>query len=566
MIIKRHIQPQTLIAGLTRNPLSARNPLQHRGRRNLVRHKGKSAGLSILLLLLFLTQATFAQTWTVETVPNTRLHGNAIHVSDPDGYLSDSTESVINTALCAIRDQADVFVVTLYSIGDAEPKRFATSLFNYWGIGDADTDNGVLLLFVEDQHALEFETGYGAEATLTDALCERIFRNAIVPYFRAGDYEGGLCAGVVEIVTVFGGEVPVGLMSNLNGTTDEAITDSGDSEDAMTTLGAFFVLLFLLPIPFISGIRWLLDVVGRLGKTKKKEEPVAEAFEISEKNGIAYFDSLKSNWHPNVWENKSFFRLLLYGGTLVGFYALAVNYVPVMFPNAKLTTQDNYIVLLTLFAYLSLGCLVQNLILLRKADAQAKQSKAPKAIYKSAQNDFHSLLLRIMAPWLGVFFSHQLKKRVNRSIPYYCPTCNQPLENDEQIQLPKIQALENSIGAYKYHPYHCLSGHRFVEREEGPRYKKFVTCSVCGAHAAKKTSEKTVKEADYEQSGLKEITYTCQCCNVMNVKTKVIPKYVHRTSSDSSYSSRSSSSRSSSSSSGSFGGGSSGGGGYSGRW
>ena len=92
------------------------------------------------LLLIFITLAfsAFSQNiWTVQTVPNTRLQSNEIHVSDPDGYLSDSVEMSINTALCAIRDTADVFVVTLTSIGEAEPKRFATELFNYWGIGYA---------------------------------------------------------------------------------------------------------------------------------------------------------------------------------------------------------------------------------------------------------------------------------------------------------------------------------------------------------------------------------------------------------------------------------------------
>lgn len=143
---------------------------------------------SFILLFLLLVVGAFAQqVWTIETVPNTRLQGSAIHVSDPDGYLSDSAEMIINTALCAIRDTADVFVVTLGSIGEAEPKRFATGLFNRWGIGDAGKDNGVLLLFVEDQHALEFETGYGAEETLTDAKCQQIFTHTIVPYFRAGD-------------------------------------------------------------------------------------------------------------------------------------------------------------------------------------------------------------------------------------------------------------------------------------------------------------------------------------------------------------------------------------------
>ena len=93
-----------------------------------------------LLLLSFITLffSAFSQTiWTVSSVPNTRLQSNDIHVSDPDGYLSDSVEMQINTALCAIRDKADVFVVTLNSIGSSDPKHFATALFNEWGIGDA---------------------------------------------------------------------------------------------------------------------------------------------------------------------------------------------------------------------------------------------------------------------------------------------------------------------------------------------------------------------------------------------------------------------------------------------
>ena len=102
---------------------------------------------SLLLFFLFSMALVAGNVWTVKSVPNTRLQGMDFHVSDPDGYLSDSAEMTINTALCAIRDKADVFVVTLRSIGDAESKQFATQLFNYWGIGDAETNNGVLLLF-----------------------------------------------------------------------------------------------------------------------------------------------------------------------------------------------------------------------------------------------------------------------------------------------------------------------------------------------------------------------------------------------------------------------------------
>lgn len=523
---------------------------------------------TFLLLLILITHCLFAQTWTVETVPNTRLHGNEIHVSDPDGYLSDSTESVINAALCAIRDQADVFVVTLQSIGEAEPKRFATQLFNHWGIGDADTDNGVLLLFVEDQRALEFETGYGAEATLTDAQCERIFRTSILPYFRDGDYEGGLISGVGGIVEVYGGTVPDALMSSIASRTNYGNIDNGSDntsgEDMMTAFGAWFILLCLLPIPFISFFRWLVGLVAKSGKKKPKH--FTETFETTEKDGIHYITNLKSDWNASVWEKKGFLRFLLYGVGILALYVVAIHTVPALFSDAKATTQDNWIVALTLFVYLSLACIVQNTMLLKRADAQARHSRTPKAIYKLAQNDPHSMLSRILAPWLGLFYGAKLRKRVKQSTPCLCPICGEAMEPDDSFQLSEIQDLEERLGVYDFAPYRCLAGHRFVEREQDRLYNSYHTCPECGAHAAKKTKEKTLKHADYEHTGEKELTYTCQHCNAQTVKVKSIPKLKHSTRSDDDSSSSSRSYGSSSSSSGSFGGGSSGGGGYSGRW
>ena len=248
----------------------------------------------LFLLLMCLSVTMMAQTtWTVKTVPNTRLESNDIHVSDPDGYLSDSTEMTINTALCAIRDQADVFVVTLSSIGDAGPKHFATELFNYWGIGDAETNNGVLLLFVEDQHALEFETGYGAEATLTDAKCQQIFTNAIVPYFRAGDYEGGLCAGVASIVDVYGGVVPDGLKATLPSNVD-------GEEDDIENLGNFLWLglfgMFLFAMPFVGLAFWL-----KKRKDTKTIGTASDTFNVYQENGVTYVDGFKSSWSGSPW-------------------------------------------------------------------------------------------------------------------------------------------------------------------------------------------------------------------------------------------------------------------------
>ena len=108
--------------------------------------------VGLLLLMFFFIPMQAQQVWTVKTVPNTRLQSNAIHISNPDNIVSDDTEQHLNRLLDTVRPAADVFVVALHSVGEVAIEKFVNDLFNAWAIGEADANNGVLLLMVEDQH------------------------------------------------------------------------------------------------------------------------------------------------------------------------------------------------------------------------------------------------------------------------------------------------------------------------------------------------------------------------------------------------------------------------------
>jgi uncharacterized protein len=75
-----------------------------------------------------------------------------------------------------------------------------------WKLGQKDKDNGVLLLIVIDDRKVRIEAGYGLEGVLTDALSSRINRNEIVPFFKQGDYDNGVKAGVTAIMKAIKGE------------------------------------------------------------------------------------------------------------------------------------------------------------------------------------------------------------------------------------------------------------------------------------------------------------------------------------------------------------------------
>jgi len=76
----------------------------------------------------------------------------------------------------------------------ASPKEYATALFNDWGVGTKEADNGVLVLLSIGDRRVEIETGYGVEDVLPDQLCGRLLRKYAVPYFKRDDWFGGLQA------------------------------------------------------------------------------------------------------------------------------------------------------------------------------------------------------------------------------------------------------------------------------------------------------------------------------------------------------------------------------------
>ena len=513
--------------------------------------------LLLLFALLTMLSASAQKIWTVSTVPNTRLQSNDIHVSDPDGYLSDSTEMTINTALCAISDKADVFLVTLTSIGDAETKSFATELFNYWGIGDAETNNGVLLLFVEDQHSLEFETGYGAESTLTDAKCQRIFTNTIVPFFKAGDYEGGLCAGVADIVEVYGGEIPMGLKSTL-----PAVNHDGEEQGLGDDVPIFFVffVMVLLVMPIVGIAFWRRK--QRLGK-----KSITDTYHAVEEKGATYIDGFKTTWSGSPWEGKGCLGGLLIGFSIFVILFLVIGYMGVRYPDLEEKTLFNRVSIITILLYLTWVCFRHNQRVLKTAKTLAKQSINPRSVYQAAYKNKSTRLATWMAPWIGWIYHRIYKKQLSHSEECTCPKCSSPMMKYEGFGLSENHLAEERVGALKFTPYRCVNGHTYVVKEHGQAFNRYVTCEKCGAMTAKLTQSKVLKAASYSHSGEEEKTYECQCCDSIYTSIITIPMLVHASSSSSSSSSgRRYSSGSSHRSGGSFGGGRSGGGGHSGRW
>lgn len=76
---------------------------------------------------------------------------------------------------------------------------YALQVAEKWQLGEADTDDGLLILVAVNDRDMYILSGYGLEGVLPDAALNRIIRENITPYFKQNDYGGGLLAGVTAL-------------------------------------------------------------------------------------------------------------------------------------------------------------------------------------------------------------------------------------------------------------------------------------------------------------------------------------------------------------------------------
>jgi uncharacterized protein len=159
--------------------------------------------MTILLGFLAVLQITAAQAERLRWVPNPRV-GNSTWVSDPSRHLRPATVDSLNAVIGALSREtgAEITVVAIDSTSGYEPFDVALALHRMWGVGQRGRDNGIVLLWVPTQRAVQISVGYGLEGVLPDARAGRIRDQAIFPAFRRGDFDAGILAGVAEIATV----------------------------------------------------------------------------------------------------------------------------------------------------------------------------------------------------------------------------------------------------------------------------------------------------------------------------------------------------------------------------
>ncbi|RYF17800.1 MAG: TPM domain-containing protein, partial [Flavobacteriales bacterium] len=106
----------------------------------------KTKILSTVILSFLIFATSWAQQYTVDSIPDPKQQGQDFFVSNPDGILSNV--GTINEALIQLEKQTKVeFAIVIVNNFDEnlEDFEFAKAIFDKWKIGKAGSNNGLLL-------------------------------------------------------------------------------------------------------------------------------------------------------------------------------------------------------------------------------------------------------------------------------------------------------------------------------------------------------------------------------------------------------------------------------------
>ncbi len=217
--------------------------------------------LALLLTLSLPAALTFgsahAQTFPIPPAPSTL-------VSDGAQLLSPTELEALERKLVAYADSTStqIAVVIFRSLNGADPGETATAIGREWGVGQGESDNGLVLLVSIDDRKLFIATGYGTEAVVTDATAGRIIRNVIAPRFREGRYFAGIDDATDALMAAADGEFSIA----------DRASGGADAADILLVFVVLLILLIIVSIlasknkgggGFGGGGGWILVPGGR---------------------------------------------------------------------------------------------------------------------------------------------------------------------------------------------------------------------------------------------------------------------------------------------------------------
>ncbi|GGG19143.1 methanol dehydrogenase [Dokdonia pacifica] len=154
----------------------------------------------MIFILLFLGNGVVHAQFDIPAKPSSKTEQRAVY--DYKKQLNSYQFNTLNQKLIRYSDttSTQIVIAIIDSSNGEDLSLLGAQWGQKWGIGQADEDNGILILLAINDRKVDINTGYGIESIISDRDAERIINRTMIPAFKKGDFYGGLDAATNEMI------------------------------------------------------------------------------------------------------------------------------------------------------------------------------------------------------------------------------------------------------------------------------------------------------------------------------------------------------------------------------
>ncbi len=456
----------------------------------------------------------------LDSILNPRTTGNG-YVSNADHIVSDAATEKLNSILGRLDEEkkAQVAVVLVNSIGKNTPKDFATALFRSWHVGDKETNKGLLILLVKDQHRIEFEVGYGLEGTIPDIISNRIQHQVMIPNLKKGDYDAAILEGINRVDST--------ISAGTAGSGHEEVQTADQIQDTNGSRLVFIILALLLHILIVCIYAIAFSKKGKFGQAS----------------------------------------------LLLKIFLISGPFLIVLLTGCLTPVKIDYLIVL-LIIYCCWSLFFSFYFIGRKQNIADRKNTSRQDKFETLRDAMSGLAVyTLFFPLPMLFFIYiRVKKMLHtiRYAPCKCDHCQQEMQlaNDQkEIYLSAAEKMEEKLAGLTYDVWKCEQDGVVLKIPYHSINPKVCSCKKCKNFTALRVKTTIEVKATTSRAGSGYNYFVCQFCGEeFYLKYSIVRKKVAVGNSSSGSRRSDDDNDSSSGSSDSWGGGSSGGAGSGSNW
>ncbi|WP_226063122.1 TPM domain-containing protein [Kaistella polysaccharea] len=161
-------------------------------------------------------------------------------ITDEVGILTQGEKDQLNQKLIKFSDSTstEIAVIIIPTTGGEDVNYLATMYGEKWGIGQKETDNGIVFLIATEDHTMAIQQGRAVEQYLTASVAGQILDYIVTPNFKQGLWFEGINRGTTALMEAVQGKFkPIAKTSS-----EESLTPG---QILMIAFFVFIILSFL---------------------------------------------------------------------------------------------------------------------------------------------------------------------------------------------------------------------------------------------------------------------------------------------------------------------------------